>query len=81
MNRAPFYALTGLSNTYVQGGNILPVFKDICLEIQPGESVALMGPSGSGKSTLLHIAGLWETPTQGDVVIQGYPCGQKSDKE
>ena len=34
MNRAPFYAVTGLSHNYVQGGNILPVLKDICLEIE-----------------------------------------------
>ena len=41
------------------------------LAIDQGELVALTGPSGSGKSTLLHLAGALDTPTEGEVLVQG----------
>lgn len=43
----------------------------VSLEIQRGDSVAIVGPSGSGKSTLLHIMGTLERPSAGRVVIDG----------
>jgi lipoprotein-releasing system ATP-binding protein len=46
-----------------------------------GQSVALVAPSGSGKSTLLHIAGLLETPDEGEVYVAGAPTSQLSDTE
>ncbi|OFW77657.1 MAG: peptide ABC transporter ATP-binding protein [Alicyclobacillus sp. RIFOXYA1_FULL_53_8] len=49
----------------------LQVLKDISLEIQKGEVVALIGPSGSGKSTLLRCLNLLETPSAGNVHIDG----------
>jgi len=47
------------------------ILKGIDLEIQQGESVGLVGPSGSGKSSLLSIIAGLETPTSGDIVING----------
>jgi len=49
----------------------LQVLKDISLEIQKGEVVALIGPSGSGKSTLLRCLNLLEMPTAGNVHMNG----------
>ncbi|MGZ6507122.1 MAG: amino acid ABC transporter ATP-binding protein [Tumebacillaceae bacterium] len=49
----------------------LKVLHDISTEIKKGEVVAIIGPSGSGKSTLLRCMNLLETPTQGNVYIEG----------
>jgi len=46
-----------------------------------GQSIALVAPSGSGKSTLLHIAGLLETPDDGEVYVAGVPTSQLTDVE
>lgn len=47
------------------------VLHDISLELKPGELAALIGPSGSGKSTLLNLMGLLDTPSSGELLIQG----------
>ncbi len=48
----------------------LSVLRGIDLELQRGESLAIMGPSGSGKSTLLHILGTLDRPTSGAVKLE-----------
>ncbi|BGE82074.1 amino acid ABC transporter ATP-binding protein [Staphylococcus petrasii] len=56
------------------------VLKDINLEINKGEVVAIIGPSGSGKSTLLRCMNLLETPSNGKVIFEGNELTQKSTK-
>lgn len=58
----------------------LEVLRGAALSIEPGEIVALVGPSGSGKSTLLHVAGLLESPDQGEVYVGGEACRDLSDE-
>lgn len=71
MNEAVL-VLEQVSKTYNAGKpNEVAVLRDVSLSITPGEVVALVAPSGAGKSTLLHIAGLLDTPDQGQVRISG----------
>jgi ABC-type lipoprotein export system ATPase subunit len=57
--------------TYTDTGRPLAVLKNVSLDIQPGDLVALTGPSGAGKSTLLHLLGGLDHPTQGKVILDG----------
>ena len=71
MNKQAVMELKKIGRTYGRGESTLTVLKQIDLTIHAGEIVALVGPSGSGKSTLLHIAGLLDTPTHGNIFVQG----------
>ena len=54
---------------------------DIDLAIQPGEFVAITGPSGSGKSSLMYLLGLLDTPTRGDIIVEGRPTAAMPEDE
>ncbi len=70
----PALELRGVRRVFEVGPQTLEVLKGVDLKVAEGEVVALVGPSGSGKSTLLHIAGLLESPSEGDVLIGGVSC-------
>jgi lipoprotein-releasing system ATP-binding protein len=74
--------LKNIRRWYDQGqGRELKVLNGADLAIKAGELVALIGPSGSGKSTLLQVAGLLDTPQQGEIIISGESAGNASDTE
>ena len=75
----PVVYLHDIKREYRQGEATLTVLNGAKLALWPGQSVALVAPSGSGKSTLLHIAGLLETPDDGEVYVAGTPTSQMSD--
>lgn len=58
-----------VNKNFVQAGHIVEVLKEINLDIKAGELIALTGQSGSGKTTLLQLAGLLDSPTNGEILI------------
>ena len=73
--------LKGINKTYKNGDQELRVLKDIDLEVEKGEFVAIMGPSGSGKSTLMNVIGLLDRPTSGNYFLDGQEVVNLSEKK
>ncbi|MCD6384630.1 ABC transporter ATP-binding protein [Candidatus Sumerlaeota bacterium] len=65
--------VTALKKVFYDGPRVLEILKRIDLEVQAGESVAIMGASGAGKSTLLHLLGALDQPTAGEIVLDDVP--------
>ncbi|HUD48227.1 MAG TPA: ABC transporter ATP-binding protein [Candidatus Baltobacteraceae bacterium] len=78
---ASFLQLRDVGKTYlsVQDAPPVVVLDGISLEIERGESAAIVGPSGSGKSTLLNIIGTLDRPTRGQVLLGGEDIGQLNE--
>lgn len=74
-------ACRDLSMTYREGSLNTHVFKDLNFTVEPGETVAIVGASGAGKSTLLHLLGGLDTPTAGEVYVDGLLMSSLSDSE
>ena len=60
-----------LTKTYMSGSEQIQVLRDINLQVDKGEMLAIMGPSGSGKSTMLFILGIFQPPTSGSYTMAG----------
>lgn len=63
--------LKGIYKDYIQDKMIVPVLKNVNLNVEEGEYVAIMGPSGSGKTTLMNIIGCLDKPTKGEFFLDG----------
>ena len=70
-----------LSKVYGSGEAEVKALKNINLNIEQGEFVAIVGPSGSGKSTLLHLLGGVDKPSSGEVIIKGESIYKLREKE
>ncbi len=70
-----------LSKCYQQGHIATQVLNNLELSVDKGELLAVVGSSGCGKSTFLHLAGALDTPSSGQVLINGIDIHQLSDKE
>ncbi len=70
-----------ITKTYDMGGEEVHALRDVSLQIQRNEYVAIMGPSGSGKSTLMNIIGCLDTPTSGLYQFNGVNVSEMDDND
>jgi ABC-type lipoprotein export system ATPase subunit len=75
--------LKDITKTYQSpsGSEIRTVLDNLSLEVNAGESMAILGPSGSGKSTLLNIIGSLDKPTSGDIVLDQQNLSDLDDNQ
>jgi len=71
----------GLEKTYRSGDRTLTVLRDVNLDIEEGDFVAILGPSGSGKTTLLGLLAGLDSPSRGSVRIAGTDLTPLSEDE
>jgi putative ABC transport system ATP-binding protein len=71
-------AVKDLTKTYRLGMQTVTALAEVSLTVHAGEFMAVAGPSGSGKTTLLNLIGCLDTPTSGEIAIDGEPVGRLS---
>jgi putative ABC transport system ATP-binding protein len=70
-----------ISRRYQMGGETIHALREVSLQIERGEYVAIMGPSGSGKSTLMNLIGCLDTPTSGTYQLNGNDVSDMDDNQ
>lgn len=70
-----------LVKNYTTGTVVTKVLRGIDLEIKKGEFLAIMGKSGAGKSTLMYQISLLDTPTSGEIIIDGIDVSTLDEKQ
>jgi putative ABC transport system ATP-binding protein len=73
--------LQNISRRYQMGTETVHALRDVSLEIQRGEYVAIMGPSGSGKSTMMNLIGCLDTATSGRYELNGIGVSDRDDNQ
>lgn len=81
MNNKTIISCQNLRKSYYQGKLEVPVLLGIDLDVEVGETVAIVGSSGSGKSTLLHLLGGLDAPTGGRIRILEEDIGTINEEE
>lgn len=66
LQEAPFIRMSGIFKRYEHNGSSIDILNDLSIEIEEGESIAVVGESGIGKSTFLHILGTLDRPDRGE---------------
>jgi len=68
---SPVLSCRAVARRFSEGGSVLEVLRNVSLDVQPAERVAIVGSSGSGKTTLLQILGGLDEPDDGEVFVGG----------
>ena len=71
--------IKNINKDYGQGKVVVRVLKNIDLEVDRGEYIAIMGPSGSGKTTLMNIIGCLDVQTSGKYLLEGIDISKADD--
>ena len=71
--------MENVCKSYYRGKNEVPVLHDICLSVEKGDYLAIMGPSGSGKSTLMNIIGCLDKASSGVYRLEGEDIAARKD--
>jgi len=77
----PIIQIQEVNKEYGKGKNTVAALKDVNIEVQAGEFVAVVGPSGCGKSTLLHVMAGLEQPTSGRILLDGVDVTLISERD
>jgi putative ABC transport system ATP-binding protein len=77
----PIIQIEDVHKEYGKGKNTVAALKDINLQVERGEFVAVVGPSGCGKSTLLHVMAGLEHPTSGRILLDGVDVTLVSERD
>lgn len=75
----PVIETHNLTKVYGTGETAVTALREVHVQIEPGEFVAVMGPSGCGKSTLLHLLGGLDRPTSGQILLNGQDLAHLDD--
>ena len=70
-----------VTKSYQDGNKEIEALKETNFKIEEGQFIAILGPSGSGKSTFLTLAGGLQTPSKGQIIINGKDYTNLSEKE
>lgn len=70
-----------LGKQYVMGDQVVEALKDVSFTIKRGDFVAVLGPSGSGKSTCMNMLGCLDTPSRGELFLDGCDVSQMDRNE
>lgn len=73
--------MRGVTKSFFCGGHIIPVLKDINMELSSGKITVIKGAEGTGKDTLLNVLGLLDKPTSGEFIWDDENISDFSDKE
>jgi putative ABC transport system ATP-binding protein len=70
-----------LAKRYVMGAETIHALRDVSMDIERGDYLAIMGPSGSGKSTLMNLIGCLDTPSSGEFELNGQRVSEMDDNQ